>query len=86
MTSDKNTLNSSVVDNDFYTASLDEKGEWIFKSKAPQLKLDGKYRDVPRYPMIYEYENQFKKDYSNELVSMVTGIGKKLIEIYKQEK
>lgn len=86
MTLDKNNLNSSqVIENDFYSATLSDKGEWIYKSKIPELKLDGKYKDAPRFPIIYEYEGEFKDDYQAKLVLMVKDIGKKLVQIYKQQ-
>ena len=79
----------NTIDNDFYTATLDTKGIWITKAKLTPLKndegVDLKYKDVPRYPTIYEYEDQFKNSYKNELFSMVADIGKKLIQIHKRQ-
>ncbi len=80
-------MDNTVIDNDFYTATLDENGNWITKAKLFVLNpKDIKYKDVPRYPLIYEYEGRFKKEYDKTLSSMLTAIGKKLIEINKRQK
>ena len=74
----------SKIDNDFYSAELKE-GEWIVKSKIPSLKSDGRYKDAPRYPMIYEYEGEFKRDYNKLITNMVKDIGKKLLTFEKNK-
>lgn len=83
------TKERTVIDNDFYTSTLDENGNWITKAKLLPLKsadgIDLKYKDVPRYPVIYEYEDEFKNSYKKTLNSMVLDIGKKLINIHKRQ-
>lgn len=85
----KDRIIVNIIDNDFYTATLDTKGNWITKAKLVPLKgkegNDLKYKDVPRFPVIYEYEDQFKDSYKNTLFSMVADIGKKLIQIHKRQ-
>lgn len=83
---EKNNDSDIKIDNDFYSASLNEKGQWVYKAKILPVKDDGKYKDVPRFPMIYEYEDEFKKLYSNQLKQMIVDITKKLIKFNKQQK
>lgn len=50
----------------------DKKGNWIQKSKIkiPTLKTSSVYKDAPRYPVIFEYEGEFKTDYQQMLANM----------------
>lgn len=67
-----------------FTASQDEKGQWIFKGKTPKKLANSvkkaTYRDKPQYPVIYKIEDKFKKDGHD----MVTDIGVQIIKALKK--
>lgn len=71
------------IDNDFYSAEQ-VNGEWIITPKViDKIKTDKRYKDVPRYPLIVEYEKEFNSQYSTTLQEMVFGIGKTLVKFTK---
>lgn len=45
------------------------------KSVIPQLKGNPKYKDAPRYELIYEYEGRMKRDYHECLKAMGLMLG-----------
>jgi len=49
-------------------------------------KLKAKYRDLPRYPVILEYEAEFKNSFNKNLASMATHITRKMVEFLKENK
>lgn len=53
------------------------------KNNIPRLKTDKKYKDAPRFSLIYEYEGAFKKSYEKSLQDAVKAFSaryKKIIE------
>lgn len=72
------------IDNDFYSAEMVD-GEWVITPKVIEKikSTDKKYRDVPRYPLIVEYEKEFTSQYLNILHEMVFDIGKTLVKFTK---
>ncbi len=71
--------------NDTIKAELKE-GKWIYKANE-NLKLFKKngvlkavYQDLPRYPVIYKYEGNMKKEYRETLSVTVKQMTVKLIE------
>lgn len=58
--------------------SQDESGNWIAKAEIPRLKTKPQYKDAPRYPMIYDYEGEFKENYKSNLKDMVKQIDKQI--------
>lgn len=44
----------------------DENGNWLAKS-IPRLKTKPVYKDAPRYPIIYEYEEEAKSNFDKLL-------------------
>jgi hypothetical protein len=47
-------------------------------NQIPRLKTKPKYMDAPRYKMIYQYENEFKKEFDKMTLNMIKQIGSKL--------
>ena len=47
-------------------------------AKIPTLKSSKKYKDAPRYPLIYDYEGKFRKNYRKMIGDMSLEIAKKL--------
>lgn len=72
-----------VYDNDFYTAVLNEKGDWAFKSKSVLTKKK-KVRDEPQYNVIYQYEGAFKKQFAKKNNQMIKIIHQKLLTFQKK--
>ena len=54
--------------------------------KIPQLKSNPKYKDAPRYPLIYKYEGEFKSNYEKSTKVMVTQLASKMMEFVKESK
>ncbi len=69
-----------------FSASLDENGKWIYKSKPIEPKKKGgglkaKYKDLPRVKAIYEIEARLSKSYKRDVLgTSVKEINDKLIE------
>jgi len=53
--------------------------------KIPQLKSKAKYKDAPRFPMIYQYEGEMKSNYSKLTKVMVTDIAQTMISFIKDK-
>lgn len=72
------------IDNDFYSAEQ-VNGEWVITPKViEKIKTtDKRYKDVPRYPLIVEYEKEFNSQYLTTLQEMVFDIGKTLVKFTK---
>jgi len=51
----------------------------------PQLKTEPKYKDAPRFPMIYDYEGEMKSNYGKSIKVMVTELAKSMIELTKEK-
>lgn len=48
----------------------------MMKNKTiPKLKSNPKYKDAPRFPLIYEYEGQVKANYKRSLIKMIKEVG-----------
>lgn len=61
-----------------------EKNKQIVKedkiSQDNKGKLKPKYRDMPRFKAIFEYEAEFKNNYHKQLKTMVMDISKQLVK------
>ena len=55
-------------------------------AKIPQLKGKPKYKDAPRFPLIYEYEGAFKAKYGVMLGSMTNAMAKTMSKIVNPKK
>jgi hypothetical protein len=53
--------------------------------KIPQLKSSSKYKDAPRFPMIYDYEGEMKENYSKQVKVMTTELASEMIKFTKDE-
>jgi len=75
-----------------FSASLDEDGKWIYKSKPIEPKkksgaLKKKYHDLPRVKGIYEIENAIKKVYLKDVLgTSMKEINAKLIEFSRAKR
>ena len=63
-----------------------EKGEWLHKANDTKvLKKDGtlkaQYKDLPRYDIVYELEDDIKKDYKKTINTIAEEIVNKLLNI-----
>lgn len=47
-------------------------------NQIPRLKTKPKYMDAPRYKLIYQYENEIKKEFDKMTINMIKQIGIKL--------
>ena len=59
-----------------FTYYQNEKGEWLYKAdNFRELKKDGslkkKYKDLPRYDVIYEWEKEAKEEFKKTLINSV---------------
>jgi len=52
--------------------------------KIPSLKSNKKYKDAPRYKLIYDYEGDFKKAFKNSVDKSLSLIGKNLAKESKK--
>lgn len=53
----RSNINGNVFEQDEY-------GNWVLeKANIPNLKSNPKYKDAPRYPLIYDYEGEFKQKF-----------------------
>lgn len=60
-----------------------EGGEWIYKAEDSKFKkkdgtLKAQYKDLPRYDLIYKYEDHFRAQFDNTLRQIKKDINKKL--------
>jgi len=49
-------------------------------TQAPRLKGDKRYRDAPRFPVIFSYEAQFRSAYKKRSKMMAVDLSKKIKE------
>ena len=47
-------------------------------AQIPRLKSNKKYKDAPRYPLIYDYEGAMKRNYGKTLGQMAAQLSKKM--------
>ena len=47
------------------------------------LKQDKRYKDAPRFPIIYTYEDEFKNSYKTHLNMMMIDLSKEMIKQLK---
>jgi hypothetical protein len=43
------------------------------------LKQDKRYKDAPRFPIIYTYEDEFKKSYDKHIQMMMVDLSKQML-------
>ena len=53
------------------------------KSVIPRLKTNPKYKDAPRYNMIYDYEGEMKLNYRKSVKVMATELAVSMVKILK---
>lgn len=53
--------------------------------KIPNLKTNPKYKEAPRFELIYGYEGEFKKNYSRTNKAMITELSVKMIDFIKNK-
>lgn len=75
--------------NDSIIYSQDPDGNWIYKAdNLTPFKKNGnlkkEYKDLPRYPVIVEWENKELKDYQNSLSEAIKDISIKLVSFNRQ--
>lgn len=77
-----------VVD-DKFIAQRNKAGLWVYKANESVLFKKGttvlkkKYHDLPRYKIVNQYENAFKKQCNDFLNLMTIGLVKKMKQIVK---
>lgn len=54
------------------------------KSIIPQLKTNPKYKDAPRFSMVYDYEGEMKKNYKKSVQVMTTELTATMIKFTKK--
>lgn len=68
-----------------FIAEKNDKGIWIYKAneilKQDKKVLKKKYHDLPRYKIVVQYENEFKKETDNFLIELTKDLVKKLKQI-----
>lgn len=52
-------------------------------AKIPSLKSNPKYKDAPRFKIIYDYEGEIKKEYKDILGKMSLELVKKMKSFVK---
>lgn len=53
-------------------------------NEIPKLKTDGRYKDAPRFPLIYKYEGRMKKSYAVNMVEMTKSVALKMLSFEKE--
>lgn len=65
----------------------DENGKWVWKAKQsnkiPRLESKPKYKDAPRYNVIYEYEGKWKESYNKHLENLTKKLTKQMYKFIK---
>jgi len=51
-----------------------------------RLKKDKRFKDAPRFPVIYAYEDAFKDSYNTHAKMMVADLTKQMVAFTKQQK
>lgn len=54
-------------------------------NKIPRLKTDKRYKDAPRFPLIYRYEGNFKSAYEKFLKDSVRAFSSKYKKIIENQ-
>ena len=73
--------------NNAFTASLDDKGNLIYKADESKLfkqdkkTLKKKYHDLPRFAIIVEMEDAYKKNIDTHLINMAKQVATKLKQL-----
>lgn len=83
---DFTTVNIGEYD---FVSNKDGSWDWVLKAKrVTPLKKDGslkaQYKDLPRYDVIYEWEDEVKQNYNKELKENLKEITKKLRDFSKK--
>lgn len=70
------------IENDFYSAELDTKGnKWIFKAKPlPKKRKKIEYKDPARFKIINQFEGEAKRNYNKMTKEMTKNILSKFKE------
>ena len=72
----------SQINNNVFKQDKDE--NWIIeKANIPNLKKKPKYKDAPRYPLIYDYEGEFKQNFYDTTRKIEKQLKNKLDEFIK---
>lgn len=72
-----------------FIASRDKKGLWIYKAvdskllKQDKKTLKKKYHDLPRFKVIPQYEEQFKKQFNSYVAEIAKDLTRKLKQLIK---
>jgi hypothetical protein len=62
-----------------------ETNDNLQKAMVPRLKGKPKYKDAPRYPMIYKYEGEMKSNYSKSVKVMSTELAVTMMKFVKEK-
>lgn len=54
------------------------------RTKPDPLVTDRRYKDAPRFQLIYAYEDRFKKQFNRHLDMMMVELGKTMMDVVKQ--
>lgn len=54
------------------------------RNKPNSLVTDRRYKDAPRFPLIYAYEDRFKQQFNRHLDMMMVELGKTMMDVAKQ--
>lgn len=57
----------------------------LIKGEIPQLKGKSKYKDAPRFPMIYDYEGEMKSNYKKTVKVMTTELATTMMKFVKEK-
>lgn len=78
---------SNTINQGGFDWEQQEDGTWIWKAsknkQIPNLQSKPKYKDAPRYPVIYKYENEWKQRYENMLQDTIKELTKKMYKFVK---
>ena len=56
----------------------------LIKGVIPNLVGKPKYKDAPRFPMIYDYEGEMKDNYNKMVKVMTTELAATMIKFVKE--
>ena len=57
----------------------------LIKAEIPKLKGKPKYKDAPRFKMIYYYEGEFKSNYNKSVKVLTTELASTMIKFVKEQ-
>lgn len=72
-----------------FVAYQNDKGVWLYKATDTQLlkqdkkTLKKKYHDLPRFKVIPQYEEQFKKQFNSYVAEIAKDLTRKLKQLIK---